>query len=252
MVNMAAANCHAAGAIVMRKSYFPSTDAKLCGWAAHLTAQLSADYAHFGLTLQQVEDLSARAEAFRAAMLAAAPVTERSQSLVARRNLAREAFKDAARRVVAIIRAQVNVGDDERVQLGLTIPSPRRRETSRPQQAPNVIVHAVQGHSVKLFLMDAETGARRKPQDVRSALIFLAVGEEPPEQGDAQWKLLACTGSANCRVMLPAHLTPGTKVWFCVAWADSKSRIGPASTPIHTRVPFDAPGFVPAALRRAA
>jgi hypothetical protein len=96
------------------------------------------------------------------------------------------------------------------------------------------------------------SAALRRMKDVRSALIFLAVGDEPPEQGDAQWKLLACTGNANCRVMLPADLAPATKVWFCVAWADSKSRIGPASTPVHTRVPFDAPGFVLATTRRAA
>ena len=93
---------------------------------------------------------------------------------------------------------------------------------------------------VHLRLADSHLFAgSAKPQGVRAALIFVAIGDEPPERGSAGWRYHSSTGRLTFDVSFPLDLAPGTKVWICAAWVNTRNEPGPACSAVGTLIRFD-------------
>ncbi len=90
-------------------------------------------------------------------------------------------MKNAARLIVSIVRGQRDVTDAQKIELGITVPAPRRAAIPRPEHAPRLSVRSVTGHTVHLRLSDSQLlGGSAKPRGARAALIFVATGDAPP------------------------------------------------------------------------
>ncbi len=223
----------------MRQSYFPSTDAGLLAWAQNLSQRLSVDPEAFGvgeLVAAQLADLVARYdEAYRLANMPNTRITSRT----VQKNESRDALKHAARRIVSIVRGQADVTDAQRIELGMSVPAPRRRAIPRPEHAPTLYVTSVAGRTVHLRLADSQLIAgSAKPPGARAALIFVASGEHPPDGGISAWRFHSSTGRLKCDVTFPPSLAPGTKVWVCAAWVNNRNQPGPACSPVGTHLQF--------------
>src|SRR5690606_33239718 len=169
----------------MRSSYIPSTNNGLVSFSKNLVTRLTAQEGHFGVPSQRLASLSALQADFADAQAQVTLMTNRPAT--ARRNAARAALLDEIRGVVAIVRAQQDVTDAQKITLGLTIPGKRRRAIPRPRVAPRMIIHAIDGHRVHVMLFDQESDHYRRPRDVAGAAIFLHVGEQP-SRDPKQWK----------------------------------------------------------------
>ncbi len=253
MKNPGAAHDRANTGAVMRQSYFPSTDAGLLGWARNMSQRLSADYGAYGIDEPRAADFAALFESYADAYQAANVPGIRSSAATSIKNQAREALKNAARLIVSIVRGQTDVSDAQKIELGITLPAPRRRTIPRPSHAPRLAISDMTGHTVQLRLTDAERqAAGSKPPDVRGALIFIAVGDQPPAPGAEGWRFYAGTSRTKCSVTFPATLPPGTKVWITAAWVNARNQSGPACTAIATHLQFGGPVQFRVSLSQAA
>ncbi len=223
----------------MRQSYFPSTDAGLLAWARNMSDRLSADYGAFGIDEQRSADFANLVEYYADAYQAANLPGIRSSAATTIKNQAREALKNAARLIVSIVRGQTDVSDAQKIELGITVPAPRRQAIPRPSHGPRLAITAMSGRTAQVRLTNAELQAgRSKPPGIQGALIFVASGEQPPAPGAGEWKFHSGTSRTKSRVSFPANLPPGTKVWICAAWVNARKQLGPPSVPVETHIQF--------------
>jgi hypothetical protein len=226
----------------MRQTYFPSTDEQLLFWAKNLSERLSADPGALGIDPPRAAEFAGLVAAYDLAFQNVRIPGFRIEANTRTKNQAREAMKAAARLIVSVVRGQPQVSDALKVQLGITVPAPRRRAIPRPAHAPRLSIIDMTGRAARLVLRNAELDAGiSKPRDVQGALIFFAAGDQPAAAGSDGWKFLSGTNRTRCRVKFPTSLAPGTKVWVCAAWVNGRNQVGPASSPVLTHIQFGAP-----------
>ncbi len=157
-----------------------------------------------------------------------------------RRNNARTALLADIRGVVAIVRAQEDITDAQKIELGLSVPRQRRNAIAPPDVAPSRQLASVVGHRVQVLLFDQEADRPRRPRDIAGAAIYLHVGEQP--SGDPHsWRRMGSATRARHVVKLPTTLPPGTKFWLAAAWYGTRAQVGPTSTPASGWIQFGGP-----------
>lgn len=219
----------------MRTSYFPSTDLGLLGWTKNLSDRLVESPEPYGIAPETAAAFAALQAAFADAMLAVDPGVRNKASVAAKNDL-REAIKASARLIRSIVFGQATVTDEQKIQLGFNVP---RAKTSipAPETAPAVSVSSTDGHTVKLRLSDSTTLARSRPPGATSANIFRFIGDEPSDDL-SKWTLALSTTRRFARIILPASVPPGTRVWFCAYWTNPRSQPGPMSRPAGAWIQF--------------
>jgi hypothetical protein len=222
----------------MRTTFIPSTNHGLVIWSRNLVTRLSTQAGHFGVPPARLATLADRQAEYAEAQAVA--TRESSRSATSDRNDARAALLAEVRGVVAILRAQQDLSDGQKVLLGLTVPNQRRKVIPRPSIAPRIMVRSVVGHRVNLLLIDQQADRLRRPCDVAGAAIYLHVGEKPSDDRQ-KWHHVGNATRARHLVKLPSNLPPGTKFWLAAAWYNARAQLGPASTPASGWIQFGGP-----------
>jgi hypothetical protein len=215
----------------MRTSFIPSTDMGLLSWAQNFSARINVSYASLGLTLAQTEQYAAAFEAYAAALQKCNP-GERSKSLVAAKNDAREELKVLTRSFAGIVKSLITVSDSEKLELGLKIPSPKT-SVPRPDAAPALSVVETIGRSVKVRANDLLVGGRARPPGAKGVTILSCVGTSEPDRIEL-WRVEQSSTSRTIMIHFPNDLPPGTQVWLAARWFNTKCEPGPVSNPITT------------------
>ena len=111
---------------VMRTSFIPSTDRGLVSWSKNLVDQITSQAGHFGVPPLRLAALAQRQAEFAQAQAAVAQTETRSKAATSVKNQARATLLADVRGVVARVRADESLTNDQRITLGLSVPRPRR------------------------------------------------------------------------------------------------------------------------------
>ncbi|MEX0777125.1 MAG: hypothetical protein WD042_15580 [Phycisphaeraceae bacterium] len=218
--------------------FLPRRDANLANWAKCFAAHIAADPQRYGLSAAQAQAFAGVQQAYAQAHQVANSPSTRTLSSIMRKNGARRAMKDMARRLARLVHATPGVSDTMKAGLGLALHVDGGRAAVNARvPGLRLTAEAKPSRRVKVRLRDRDSLRKGKPRGVVGAMIFRFVGERPTTRPE-DWVFVGNTTRANCTVPIPPGLPPGTKVWFTAAWLDGRLREGPWSMPVMMRVLF--------------
>jgi hypothetical protein len=225
--------------------FLPRGDGQLLGWARNFRDKIVASAQAYGLDPQQAAHFSARVDAF-----AKAPST-RTRSATVRKDESRDAMKEDARRLAAIVRAHPGVTGGQRIDLGLGVREQRRRRAGRPRAIPSLGIQSAMGYTIRVRVQNRESGKRGgRASGLSGAAIFSYTGAQPAARL-AQWSLRGFCTRGRLDIRLESDTPPGTRIWLTACWLSNALRRGPACTPLCTNLPGGAAGPVAADLLAA-
>ena len=226
--------------------FLPRGDGNLLGWARNFRDRIVASPQVFGLDHQQAADFSARVDLFAADYQAVGAPSTRTPSATERKDNSRDAMKEDARRLAAIVRAHPGVTGEQRINLGLGVREERRRRIGRPRAVPSLGIQSAMGYTIRVRVLNRESNKRGgRALGLAGAAIFSYTGAQPPA-ALAQWSLRGFCTRGTFDIRLESDTAPGTRIWLTACWLSSALRRGPACTPICSNLPGGATGPSPA------
>jgi hypothetical protein len=222
----------------MPRDYFPRPEGQALAFTANFSHKINADPQLYHLSPQRAAEYAALQLAYAQAYQASFNPATRGESTNAARRRARELVEADTRRIGRMIGAAPDLTAQQKLDLGLRVRRPPRR-IPRPSTAPRMCVSGMIGQTLTIDLFDTDSGKRRKPTGVFSAVIFWHAGDQPPATRE-EWKLALQTPRTRCRVELPVVLPPGTKVWLSAYWRNNRGH-GPTCAAIYTYLGYAAP-----------
>lgn len=217
------------------KNYFPIRQSEFIAWARNFANHVGADFAQYGLTQAQAEEVGDAFAALRAAYTVAETMATRTPPAIEEKKTQVKAFKRTMREMVHIIQANPTTTDAMRLALGISVRSESRSPVPAPADMPGLQVLSSSGLSVRFRLNDRERNRRGRPADVMGALIYTFVGLTAP-MDLRQWQFQGATGRRDNTVTFPVGTPGGVRVWLTAMWVNGKMRCGPACPPVSVHV----------------
>jgi hypothetical protein len=217
----------------MGRNYLPDSDSGLLQWSSNFAKYILEDAEAYSLTQEQAEQYESLQLAYASAYRTATTWATRGMSTVCAKNTARAQLIAETRRLVRIVQV-VDLTDQERIDLGLTV---RQRSVARlptPEESPRLQVRSVDGRVVKLLVdRGPDHRGRARPRGSGGAFIYSFVGEDWAADPKA-WNIETACTRATCEIEFPFTIPPGSRVWLCAAWLSTRLQPGKRSSPIHT------------------
>lgn len=216
--------------------FLPRKENALLQWSQRFSGQIAAAPVSYGLTAGQAAAYAALDDAFAAALAKTSVRQIRSMVTVVEKNAAKALLVTMARQLSMIVKGTAGVTATQRIDLGINPGTAARSATQRPESAPSVQVNDVTGTTAGIILGNAESPRLGKPDGVRGAMIHTFIGDEPPSEL-GEWVCYGTTTRRRITIRFASDLAPGTQVWFCARWLNSRLQAGPISPPRSTRLP---------------
>lgn len=224
-----------------RSSYMPAKQAAQVLWSQNFHTVTSGKTNQYGLTADQVAAFATVNTTLQAAWAAVMEPSTRTKPTVAAKDDALRAMKAVARNLVSVVQGTPSVTNQLKLDAGLTVRSDKPTPTPIPAAAPKVNVIGVFGRTLMIELRNVAGDKRAKPEGVKDAMLFYAVGPIPPVDV-SEWTFIANPTRTNLEIVLPGDIAPGATVWLTAYWQNSKSDGGPASAPLS--VTFGGAGVI--------
>ncbi len=218
-------------------SYFPTKDALIVTWANTFASVLSSSPTTYGATPAIATEFQTLATNLENAYLTSQEPATRTKGTIASKQEAKQAMKEACRKIVRVIYAQT-LTDQQLIDIGLRPYDVTPTQSPIPALAPTLEVVSVYGHNVRVKLKDASGESRGKPAFVSAAQLYSFVGATPPSGSDG-WKMEACVTRTSIIVQFPETVAPGSKVYLTAAWMNSRGLTGPACTPVVASIGYE-------------
>jgi hypothetical protein len=221
----------------MPRDFYPRREADIVRFTANFSAKINADAPLYGLTEPAAAEYAVLQQAFAQTYAVAQSPSTDTSSATAAKEADRVALERATRPLVRLIKANPNVTDEMRVNLGLSPQTQRRRRVPAPDAAPSLLVVGSVGGAVRVRLSDLTSLRRGKPRDVNGAVIFGHAGDNPPAD-PREWNVKAITSRATAQLHFSPNLPPGTKVWLTACWTNARQERGPLCEPVFTHLTY--------------
>lgn len=221
-------------------SYIPSKDSLARNWFVNFATLITATPAAYGLVAADAVAITAKSNAFDAALTLALDPSTRTAETVQAKNTARIEAESLCREYAQRIQAEPAVTDAQRVALGLTVraagPTPIPAPTSRPVLG----LDGLQPGSVLLRYTDLENPAgKSKPYGVVGVQVFAIYGLAPAVDPEAAKFVSTVTKSPFVIAHGPADAGK-TATYFTRyvtrGGSDGVAKVGPWSNPLSTVV----------------
>lgn len=216
-------------------SYIPGSGAGILDWTAQFLAQITAETGTLGLSPTQVADYTALQEDYATKYAAATNHLTRGTATILAKNEAKTALVAESRKLAMQITNYPGVTNTMRQALGLTLRDDEPTPVPVPEESPRLEVLAVMGRTIKVRLSPAKGESRARPEGVKGATLYYAVGETYSEE-IAAWTFKGNTSLTTFDVTIPTDVPGGSKVWLVAAWFNTKSQAGPVCSPVETRI----------------
>lgn len=222
----------------MSRDWVPLRDADLRNFTANFAQRISANPSSFGLTVAEANEFAALNDAWQAAFLQASRNNTRTPAAIVVKDDARTAVVAMLRSLGMAIQKRPQTTNDQRIALGLRVPSPYRTPIGRPQSRPSLTILSVLGQTVKITLRDTAHDSRRgKPFGVAGATIYVQVAEKPsPDM--SEWASLGNFTRPKLSLTLPTWLfPPGSRIWLAACWYNPRGQAGPIGNTANLYLP---------------
>ena len=168
------------------RDFLPRRQAQLLAFTTNFADQLLELYEHVGLSLDDVNIYAQLNVEWTGAYNASQAPSTRTPVVIERKEQKRKAIVASTRRLARQIQAYPGTSDDDRIDLGLTVPDPTPSPVPVPTAGPLIEVLASVGQTLSLRFRDAaEPTNGGKPAGVGSFNVFYFVGETPPNDVNA-------------------------------------------------------------------
>jgi hypothetical protein len=218
------------------KEYLPHSFVLLLNWLTNFLSYLLANYSRFGISSSKITPLQTKANEFQASQTKAEHPNAGKADRLNRKEKAEAVSKAVRSFVNANLRFNEAVTDEDRVNMGLTVPD----TIPTPSRDPNTIPVVIKTDSsvimrIKLQYKDSGSEARGLPDDVHGAEIRSAILEEPPKSTDELIHSDFSTRSSYTFVF--DEQQRGKTVWFRLRWENMRGHKGPWSELYSAIVP---------------
>jgi hypothetical protein len=209
----------------------PTSDSKWVEWTQSFLAAVTPNPQGVQLTPAQVAELNTAFLAFQSALATSNAPTTRTRPAVAAKNQARADLRGIAGHLVATVRSNLAISNEQLLELGIK-PRTQRQPVPPPAFAPDIDIVSVNGNRVTIRLHNSQTvGRRRRPVGVAGAAVFSHVGPSAPED-PTLYRFEGNVTKTEVVVELPSSVQPGTKVWFTAFWYSPTAASGPGAVPV--------------------
>jgi hypothetical protein len=219
----------------MPTDYLPTREADLALWTANFANLATASPTLYGFTSAQATQYATLDTVWQNALAAASDPSTRTSSAVAAKDVAKVNVKAYSRQLAAVAQAYPSITPDLLSDLGLTVRDTGRTPTPPPNTYPLVDILSTASHACIIALNDQNTpNARRRPDGVIGAQLYVAFGASPPTGIDQMTYLGLQTRYPQSWDVGVANV--GKMAWFIARWTNRKGQTGPISTAASTIV----------------
>lgn len=156
----------------MATGYLPSRENDVPGWVTNFTSFATLHLAALGVTIDQVDVVSAAGTDFNAALAAHDAAQVAAKSARGAKDTAKKNLFTEIRSLVKIIQAHPGVTDEQRLALGINVPKDNRTPVPVPTARPDPDVRDIDELTHTLRLVDSETNKTAKPAGVAGIEIW--------------------------------------------------------------------------------
>ena len=227
----------------MRYDFFPDREADMINWGRAFVQGLIDRPGRFAVTEQMILELQQSLVDFEEAFSIAMTPETRTKLAVSRKNEARKIFERMARALAGQVGKSVEIDDETRLLLGLSVRNRAVLHRDPPGAAPFIKVLDISGSTVTIRLVDSERSTRRaRPDNATGATIFFHVGETSIAS-KRSWRFLMSTTSTLVKLDFDPNLPPGTSIWISASWHNRRQKMSPSSEPIQIHLGKGVPIF---------
>ena len=213
----------------------PLLASKLVPFASNFLDVLTNSPGEFLLDPSDLIPLTEATNLFLSSQAAVANPEARSGALIKARDDAQRAYYRVARPMYISIQANPDITGQHKVEAGVHVsgaPTP----VAVPSDAPKINIVSVTGRTAKARIHSTTIG-RAKPSGCTGAYVWSFAGENVP--GNLRdWTFWGTTTRTTFEVEFPSSVEPGTKVWLCAGWINTKGQLGPVSDPANAYIQF--------------
>ena len=211
----------------MATSFIPTSDAKFNDWQSNLLAKLQQGAKKWGIPTAQMTELENLKKEFEIRYTAADNPATRTRAAVTMKNEARKAYESAIRSVLkAYVTYNPAVSDEDRINMGLPIHKTSRTSVAVPATYPEYTVETSL-RQIIIHFRDAGKERKAKPTGVGGALIRWDILDTPPTK--AIDLLNSALDTASPYTLRFTENQRGSRVYFALAWQNTKGEVGPWS-----------------------
>ena len=215
--------------------FIPRTDADLLAFAQHYSTLITTAPTSYGLTTTIATTLAGKVTSYQTAFAAAVGASTRGPSTIFAKDQARRDLVAYIRTTAKQIQGTITVTDQQRQDLGLTVPA-QPSPIPPPAFKPTIDIVSVSGNTVTIRIHSDGGGPRRgRPPGVDGISIWSAVGAAAPTV-EADWNNQGITTRTVVDITFPSTVTPGSKVWFTAFYFNPRKQNGPAADPVGTNI----------------
>ena len=212
----------------MSKKTIPTTDAAFNEWQQVITIKSSMNTAKWGLDADWMSDsLDPAKTKWQSGWAAYQNPATRTQLATFDKTEARKIYESLLRILVGNLEYNTKVTDQERVEMGITIRTSKRTPVPVPATYPDYSVDTATIRCLTIHFRDRNSNRKAKPAGVSGAVIRWAMLSTAPEGVDALTNSELDTASPFTLNFVDAQR--GSKIYFCLAWQNTKGEKGPWS-----------------------
>jgi hypothetical protein len=210
------------------KNYLPKAYNLLLIWLTNFIVYLNANISRFGISSAKVSPLQTLINQFQTAKAKAELPNAGKADRLARRDRAEDVSKALRSFVNSNLRFNEAVTDEDRVQLGLTIPDDEPTAEGEPGTMPVVdLIDTAIILRIILHYKDMYGKSRRKPAGVHGVEIVWAILDTPPTSTSDLIHSEFSTRSPHTFIF--DENQRGKTVWFRLRWENNRGQKGPWS-----------------------
>lgn len=211
----------------MKTDFIPRSDAQFNEWQANLFSYLKKNATAWGIPNATLTDAQTRKTEFETRYAAADNPATRTRAAVVMKDDSRKAYEASIRPLLkAYVTYNPAVTDEDRVNMGLPIHKTSRTPVAAPVSFPECTVETAQ-RRITIHFRDAGSGKKAKPAGVSGAVIRWAILNEAPDNVEPLTNSALDTASPYSIDFTEAQR--GSRVYFCLAWQNTKGIMGPWS-----------------------
>ncbi|MDR1561632.1 MAG: hypothetical protein LBS54_00915, partial [Dysgonamonadaceae bacterium] len=150
-----------------QKHYLPKAYSALSAWLITFINYLAGNLQRFGITPEEFEPVRNKAAEYNLAHIKAEEPNAGSADRLNRKKKAEEVSTETREFVNEHLRFNKNVTEEDKVNLGLTVPDPEPSPAPPPKTAPKGTVDYSKRQKHLLRVKDSHYSGRAKPDHVR-------------------------------------------------------------------------------------
>ena len=211
----------------MSTSFIPTGDAKFNDWQGNLFTKLQQNATKWGIPAARMAELEVLKTEFENRHAIAEDPATRTRAAIVMKNEARKAYEAAIRSLLkGYVTYNPAVTDEDRINMGLPIHKTSRTSVPVPATYPEYTVETSL-RQITIHFRDAGKDSKAKPAGVGGALIRWDILDTPPTK--AADLLNSVLDTASPYTLKFTENQRGNRVYFALAWQNTKGEVGPWS-----------------------